>query len=300
MDFLKTLNEYYPMCFDRHEQLRDGGSTSYAVFSGINKYLLRVIKPAFFDTAIMGADIQVYLQGKGFPVPAVVLTKDTLPYVKTDNELFILYEFIEGNDSDPEHDAEAIGTLVGKLHKEMKAYPSELVRRDKHFYIGRYIEILQKRQYPRISDYIAYGETLWNQMKDLPQGFCHGDMYDGNIRKALDGKLYIHDFDTSCIGFPMYDPTLICDMTKYFEFDERNYEKSNNVFSRFLPEYKKYSPLSQMEIDAFHPLIAVQHFSTQATVMECFGIDCLSDADIDKQLDWLYKWREQCEREASK
>lgn len=299
MDILKTLNEHYPIRFDKHEQLRDGGSTSYAVFSGINKYFLRVIKPAFFDTAIMGAEIQVYLQDKGFPVPSIVFTKNALPYVKTNDELFILYEFIEGNDSDPEQDAEAIGALVGRLHKEMKVYPGELIKRDKHFYIDRYIEILQKRQYPRIGEYIAYGEALWNQMKDLPQGFCHGDMYDGNIRKALDGKLYIHDFDTSCIGFPMYDPTLICDMTKYFEFDERNYEKSNKMFSRFLPEYRKYRLLNQSEIDTFHPLIAVQHFSTQATVMECFGIDCLSDDEIDKQLDWLYRWREQCEREAS-
>jgi Ser/Thr protein kinase RdoA (MazF antagonist) len=300
MDILKTLNEYYSIRFDKHEQLRDGGSTSYAVFSGINKYFLRVIKPAFFDTAIMGADIQVYLQNKGFPVPSIVFTKNTLPYVKTNDELFILYEFIEGNDSDPEQDAEAIGALVGRLHKEMKAYSGELVERDKHFYIGRYIQILQKRQYPRIGEYVSYGEALWNQIKDLPQGFCHGDMYDGNIRKALDDKLYIHDFDTSCIGFPMYDPTLICDMTKYFEYDEQNYDKSNKVLARFIPEYRKFNPLSQSEIDAFHPLIAVQHFSTQATVMECFGIDCLSETDINNQLDWLYRWREQCRNKVGK
>jgi hypothetical protein len=98
----------------------------------------------------------------------------------------------------------------------------------------------------------------------------------------------------------MYDPTLICDMTRYFEFDERNYDRSNKVLLRFLPEYKKFSPLSQTVINAFHPLIAVQHFSTQATVMECFGSDCLSDTDIDNQLDWLYRWREQCGNESGK
>jgi Ser/Thr protein kinase RdoA (MazF antagonist) len=214
--------------------------------------------------------------------------------------MLILYEFIEGKDCDPEQDAEAIGALVGRLHREMKTYPGELVKRDKRFYIGRYTEILQKRQYPRTGEYTAYGDALWNQIKDLPQGYCHGDMYDGNIRKALDGSLYIHDFDTSCIGFPMYDPTLICDMTKYFEYDERNYDRSNKVLSRFLPEYRKFNPLSQAEIDAFHPLIAVQHFSTHATVMECLGFDCLSDADIDNQLNWLYRWREQCGSEARK
>ena len=85
MDILNILNENYFMRFDKLEQLRDSGSTSYVVFSGGNKYFLRAIKPAFFDTAIKGVDIQVFLQGKGFSVPPVVFTKDSLPYIKTND-----------------------------------------------------------------------------------------------------------------------------------------------------------------------------------------------------------------------
>lgn len=292
---MQILNEYYPTKFDHIELMRDMGSTSYTAFSGNNKYFLRVIKSALFNTAVIGADIQLFLQNQGFPVPLIILTNKQLPYVKNEDKLLILYEFIEGTDSDPEQDAEAIGALVGRLHQAMKTYPGELVKRDKHFYIGRYIEILQKKGYPRIIEYMAYGDALWEKIKDLPWGYCHGDMYDGNIRKDSDGKLYIHDFDTSCEGFPMYDPTLICDMTKYFDFDKRNFDRSNKVLSRFVPEYKKYNALSQAELDAFHALIAIQHFSTQATVMEIFGIDCIDETDMDNQLEWLYKWREQCD-----
>ena len=146
METINILNEHYPICFDKHEQLRDGGSTSYAVFSGSAKYFLRVIKPAFFDTAVKGAGIQAFLHSKGFPVPLIIRTKDGLPYVQTANELYILYEYIEGVESDPEQDAEAIGELVGNLHRVMKDYPGELVKRDKHFYIGRYIDILKKKR----------------------------------------------------------------------------------------------------------------------------------------------------------
>jgi Ser/Thr protein kinase RdoA (MazF antagonist) len=123
-------------------------------------------------------------------------------------------------------------------------------------------------------------------------------MYDGNIRKTPDGKLYIHDFDTSCDGFPMYDITLICNRTEYFKYDTENFGKSNEVLARFLPEYRKHHSVSQAETDAFHAFIAVQHFSTQATVMALFGNDCLTDAELDSQLDWLYRWREQCVRGA--
>ena len=131
----------------------------------------------------------------------------------------------------------------------------------------------------------------------MPRGFCHGDMYSGNIHKTPDGRLFLLDFDTSCNGFPMYDPTLICDMTKYFHFDEYNFDRSKKVLSRFIPEYTKYHSLNQAEIDAFYDLIAIQHFSTQATVMEIFGHDCLDDTELDYQLEWLYRWREQCESE---
>jgi Ser/Thr protein kinase RdoA (MazF antagonist) len=289
----KVLYENYHINYDTLELIRDMGSTSYAVFSGGNKYFLRVIKSALFDTATTGAEIQAFLQNLGFPVPPIIFNNENSPYTKTDDVLIILYEFIEGTDANPEQDAEAIGALVGRLHQTMKTYPGKLVKRDKHFFIGRYIDILQKRQYARISEYIKHGDILWERIKGLQCGYCHGDMYEGNIRKALDGTLYIHDFDTSCEGFPMYDTTLICDRTKYFEFDERNYDKSCKVLARFVPEYGKYSAINQSEIAAFPALIAIQHFSTQATVMDLFGINCLSDEDIDNQLDWLNRWHEQ-------
>ena len=54
--------------------------------------------------------------------------------------------------------------------------------------------------------------------------------------------------------------------------------------SRFLPEYCKYSALSQAEVEAFHDLIAVQHFATQATIMGIFGLDCFDNTDMDLSL----------------
>ena len=293
MDIINLLNNHYPISFDTAEIIRDAGSTSYAVLSGGDKYFLRAVKPAFFDTALTGAEIQAFLYHKGFPAPRIVYTTENTPYYKTDNMLLILYEFIEGSESNPEQDAEAIGELAGQLHLAMKNYPGLLVKRDKHFYIGRYIDMLRKRKYHRAEEFYAYGETLWNNIKDLPRGFCHGDMYCGNILKTPGGRLLLLDFDTSCEGFPMYDPALICDMTEYFNFEHKNFSRSKEVFSRFLPEYTKYCNLSEAEIQAFFDLIAVQHFATQATVMEIFGSDCLSVLELDYQLEWLYRWREQ-------
>ena len=64
-----------------------------------------------------------------------------------------------------------------------------------------------------------------------------------------------------------------------------------------LPAYWEEASLSREEERAFPALIAMQHFSTQATITELFGPDCLSDENIDAQLDWLYRWQTQWEAE---
>lgn len=263
-------------------------------------YFLRITKPAFFDTAPRSLDVHVFLLNQDFPVPPIIYTREHLPCVSISREdgehLFILYEFIEGDEVDPERDAEAIGALIGKFHSIMRNYPGSLIKRDKYYYIDKYLDQMRKKQYPRVNEFAIYGEALWEKVKDLPCGYCHGDLYSGNIHKTPDGRMYVLDFDTSCDGFPMYDPVLICNMTNYFNFEEDGYSKSKKVFARFLPEYLKYNNLSQNEIDAFYDLLALYHFALQAMVLENLGLDCVDNAFFDRQLDCLYRWREQCEQ----
>ncbi len=290
---LERLKESWPYPFDRIDWNRDMGSTSYVVYAGEIPYFLRVIKPALISTAVTGVQVQWFLQQRGFPVPAILPTAKGELYVEGKEDLLILYEFIPGQDVDPEEDSEAIGALVGQLHREMKDYPGRFICRDRDFYLGRYLRILEQKEYPNIDAYRTIAEALWQKVGSLPMGYCHGDLYRGNIRKGADKRLYIHDFDTSCWGFPMYDVTLICDLTDYFRFDEGNYSRSLALLARFLDKYRAENPLNQAEADAFPALIALQHFSTQATIMELFGLDCFSWEDMDGQLNWLEQWNRQ-------
>lgn len=298
---LKIINEHYQMRFDTIEFMRDSGCVAFTAFANGCKYFLRITKPVFLETASKSLDIHLFLQKQGFSVPQIIYTNDDLPYVRVRDEegehFYVLYEFIEGEEVNPEQDAEIIGVFVGKLHRTMKAYPGELIKLDKHYYIDRYIDIMRKKRYDKVDEFIAYGEVLWERVKDLPYGYCHGDMYRGNILKTSDGCLYILDFDTSCEGFPMYDPALICNITDYFELEDDGCIKSKNVYERFLPEYLKYSSLSKEEIESFYDLIALYHFALQATIIEIFGIDCVDNEFLNRQLKWLYKWQEQCTKE---
>lgn len=301
-EILRTLNAWYPMRCDRLEFLRDSGCRAYAVFAEGGKYFLRVTKPVLFETAESSLNIQAFLQKRGFAVPPILFTREGAPSVCMEGEegktLYILYEFIEGVEADPEQDAEQLGALVGKLHRLMKEYPGTLEKRGKEFYIGRYLDILRRKRYQRAEEFAAYGEALWEKVKDLPRGYCHGDMYRGNFLKTREGTIYVLDFDTSCEGFSLYDPALICNMTDYFQWSEDGYSRSRKVFERFLPEYLKHSSLEEPPAEGFYDLIALYHFALQATVIEIFGLDCVDDVFFDRQLDWLYKWREQCRKEA--
>lgn len=189
---LDVLNGHYPMRFERIEFIRDSGCTAYAVYVDGEKYFLRVTKPMFFATASRSLDIHLYLQRQGFDVPPVIFTKDGAPCVQAgggeEKYFYVLYEFIEGEEADPVADAEIIGAFVGRLHQVMKGYPGELKRNDKYYYVDKYIHILREKKYDKADEFAAYGNVLWESVKDLPYGlFCVAGYHHRDFRDGLRG-----------------------------------------------------------------------------------------------------------------
>lgn len=297
---LLLLNENYQIQFDNIEFFRDAGSLSYIVYENDRKYFLRIIRSVFLDTALQAIDIHLYLIQNNIPVPQIIFTNRSKPYVESDEcdgkHLYILYEFIEGKEPDKNEEAENIGCLIGKYHKAMQNYNGNLLKRDKYYFIDRYIEILRKMNYPepKVAAFKKHGDALWERVKDLPQGYCHGDLYIGNIHQSLTGQLYILDFDTSCYAFPVYDIALVCNSADYFDLEENGYEKTQKVLECFLKGYEQFCPLSNMERESVFYLLAVYHYQLQATIIEIYGLECVDEVFLDKQFDWLMKWANQC------
>ena len=277
------------------EFLREGGTTTYIV-NGRSKYLLKVIGSAFSDTARQSASIMRYLEENGFPVPKTILTNsgDTIFETEADGEkiLIVLMDFIDGDEPELEKCASEVGRLVGRFHQLMEEYPSELVYRDKEFFIGRYIEFLRKKKYPRIKEYEELGERMWDKVKNLPQGNCHGDLHRGNLLQNADGKIYLVDFDTACKAPAMFDVMVMCDMTDYFNLKQEDIELTKAVYLEFLSGYVGYHKLSREEILSFPYWVAIRHFQLQATILEIYGMDCIDESFIDGQLYWLNMWQE--------
>ena len=63
--------------------------------------------------------------------------------------------------------------LVGKLHCLMKACPVQPLVRDKQFFIGRYIDFLRQKSYPKIGDYEKLGERLIKTLFQATPAIVH-------------------------------------------------------------------------------------------------------------------------------
>ena len=276
------------------EFLREGGTTTYIV-NGRSKYLLKVIGSAFSDTARQSASIMRYLEENGFPVPKTILTKSREAFFETEidgeKKLIVLMEFIAGDEPELETCPAEVGVLVGRFHLLMEKYPAELVSHGKEFFIDRYIGFLRKKNYPRIKEYEELGELLWDKVKDLPQGNCHGDLHRGNLLQNKSGKIYLVDFDTACRAPLMFDVMVMCDMTDYFNLKQEDIKLTKEVYQNFLSGYSEYHKLSREEILSFPYWVAIRHFQLQATILEIYGVDCIDEGFINRQLNWLNKWR---------
>lgn len=291
---LELLRKNYDINMDSITFNRKGGCVSYIVNCDNEKYFLKIINNTFLDTAIQSINIQQYLIDNDFPVPKIIKTKDNLPYFIYNNQLFVLYEYIDGVEPNLDDHAEKIGELTGKLYELMNSYSGGLTTHNKEFFVNRYIDILRKKHYPdeKLNEYIEIGNSLWDSIKDLPFGFCHGDLHRGNLLQTTDDKIYMLDFDTVCFTPQLFDIAVMCDTTDYFNFEVKEFHHTTEVFNQFMKPYSKYNQLN-FAIKQFYEFIVLRHFQLQATIVEIYGLDCIDEEFIDKQLDWIKQWRKQ-------
>lgn len=294
---LSILQENYDCKITDIEFLRDSGGTVYIASGSGQKFLLKITKKAFQDTILQSVKVMCYLSENHFPVPAVIKTKSGTPTLevseKGENYLFILYEYIQGKEPELSACAEKVGELAGQLHRLLSAYKEDLIIRDFHFFIERYIDILRRKEYPQINAYTDLGKKLWERVKDCPAGVCHGDFHRGNLLETEDGKLYLIDFDTICTAPRMFDIATMCNMTDYFHLQSDDIKTTEKVYQNFLAGYTSKNHLSEAERQTFHDWVAVRHFQLQATIVEIYGLDCIDNHFIDEQLKWLESWCKQ-------
>jgi hypothetical protein len=147
----------------------------------------------------------------------------------------------------------------------------------------------------RIGDMDQLGKVLWQNMANLPEGFCHGDLHTGNMILNERNEYVLFDFDVCALAYPLIDVATPCDASNFNVFDEAAYDRTARVFDRFYRGYSQARVLTEAEISALYDFIAIRHYEIIATIVETRG-ETLDTAFMDEQYGWLMDWKNLCDK----
>lgn len=296
------LQRAYGLTADEIAFLREGGAYSYLVSASGRKYLLKLIKPAFSDTAASSLSVMRYLADRGFPAqsPAMTLGGALCEPVEADGARYLgaLLPYIEGREPALGECAAAIGRMTAAFHQLMEGFAEALPERGRDFFVERYLRVLEQKRCPRetIAAYRALGDALYDRVSDLPLCRCHGDAHRGNMLLSPDGSPWLLDFDTVCVASPIFDVAVYCDSTDYFHYRPEDFARTQAVCRDFLSGYEAVRALSDREKAALYAMIPLRHFQLQATIAGIYGLDSFDLPFIDRQLEWLHGWLSDCQK----
>lgn len=93
-------------------------------FNSLNKPLCLKRLKQTYDKVLFSANAQIYIKNSGGNVPGIIMSKSDQPIVQYNDQLFIVYEWLEGTDLNFNNDADLEAALGGlaAFHKASKGY----------------------------------------------------------------------------------------------------------------------------------------------------------------------------------
>lgn len=270
--YLKSIiEENYSFRIKKIDLYKIGNSYIYNVYSSGKRYLFKLFDNVYDNHPLQSFQIIDFLYQNDFEVPQIIRNSQSELYIKisTPSGDWIggLFEFVELSEIDIKEDLLAVAELTAHMHTLMKKYNNTIDCFKKDFYIDRMINIL-KKYYPndsRIDFFSKCGRMIFDKVELLPKAFCHGDFGLHNIYRSKKGITVIN-FDASSNSYPMFDITLVCDMTNFWEFNIKKMQQTKDCIDNFASIYTKYVELSQLEIDSYLYFLSLRQFEVRATV----------------------------------
>jgi Putative homoserine kinase type II (protein kinase fold) len=293
VDLFAQIKLHYGNDFHKLNMVRDWIGQVYEVTNGNTQYIAKVFRKEYTSQALQSVEVMTYLKDKNFPVPGIITTLNGTRYFVYNNQIVVLYEYINGECVDIDRNLFNLGKQSGLMRKSMESYVGEVANHGYDYFINRYLDIMEKKAYHGIHKFSELGNYLWENIKNLPHGFIHGDLHNGNMFQTKN-EIVFFDFDACAIASPVYDIATTCDATDYFDLSAENFEngyiQTQRNVTEFLKGYEMYFNLSKEEESAIYDFIAIRHFDIQATIIESRGLACVDEQFLDEQYLWLDKW----------
>jgi spore coat protein I len=205
-DIARTVLARYDVDPAKIQVIQQGGvKTVWKVFTGKGNVCLKRLKQTE-EKALFSVEAQRYIKSKGGNVPGVILNKSNEAITDMNNELFVLYEWIEGKQLNFDNKEDFMAAMEGlaAFHKFSKGYrPPESARISTKIakWPDQYLSMLNRL-------------TEWKSVSAQKAGTAAYDAYlewvDPII--ALGGKAirYLEDSGYSSLSSPDSQATVLC------------------------------------------------------------------------------------------
>ena len=241
-----------------------------------------------FDKALFSVRAQIYIKNSGGKVPGVILNKSQEPVVQLNEQLFVLYEWIDGKDLDfgaPADLRKALQGLAG-FHIASKGYsPPEQSRISTK--LGKWPEQYESMKnkllaWKKIADgdssrpqYKAYstyadsmaamadqaleriGKSDYAALTEAGSGsivLCHQDFGRGNVLAASDG-IYVLDLDGVTFDLPARDLRKIIGKNA-----ENAGQWQAGTIRQILDWYMEINPMGEGEVEVLYADLLFPHW----------------------------------------
>lgn len=235
---------------------------------------IKCLKKVYYDegTLLFIYSVIEWLNFKKILCPRLLSTKKGLKYVRYNNGLFILTDWIEGRKCDYENteDIESAADNLARIHKYssgFKPIDGSTIRVSKtDFYQSfnkHFMQLLElsnkafiiKDKYSKLfldnfDFYLRKAEdslyllTSINDNNIASNSICHLDYVNKNLIYTPDNKIYVIDFDRCEMGAPVYDISIFLRRilkrkTTSYDFD---------IFKLAINSYENIRKLSKEEV----------------------------------------------------
>ncbi|MFL0269959.1 CotS family spore coat protein [Candidatus Clostridium radicumherbarum] len=227
-----------------------------------------------YDKASFSVNAQIYIKSKGGNVPGILLTVDKKAILQYNDELFVLYEWMDGRELNFNNNSDLAYAIKGlaAFHLTSKGYTPDASYRisskinkwpNQYESMGNKLKKWKEDAYNRKSSnpYFSYIQTVdsmlvlsdnaqrliaashYNELSanNESQVLCHQDYGTGNALLGKNGVIIL-DLDGVTLDFPMRDLRKLI-----FKYEEPFGKWQSKMLSDIVDWYSEINPLSLEE-----------------------------------------------------
>jgi len=319
--------EFFPE-LGRLKRVEAGGGTAgrNVVFSTEKgRFFLRGRNPKYCtqEEIVYDHSLMRHLSERGVPVPLPIVSSEGKTWLRIDEFIYELYEFIEGRPFEPKSvlDLQRVSRALATYHLATEGFTPEgskprAEKREGH--PSKIMPILEEMQrkakgaaYRTVSYLISQLLAVQERLPDeeysrLRHLIIHGDFHPANIIFGYDGRVYFTDFDWASMqarAIDISDGIIFFAGRRESEVDGSNIVSLTQTFEMdlertkiFLEAYQEEGELSEDEIEAIPWLLRNRWIQCRAKgslkVPEDERLNYLVDK-VEGPLHWLDRFEGQ-------